>query len=245
MPARLYLFELSHPSQMAKLALQMKGVPFEERELPAGFHPMLLRLSGFERGTVPALKLEDGRRLQSTLEITRVLDELAPGPPVLHPSPEVTEAEHWAERELQMSPRRMFRWASVHQLEVREWVSRLNGLPAPDLAARLGVPIAKSLANKVGADEEAVRRELQLLPERLDRVDELLASGVIGGETLNAADLQIGCSVRVFLTFAQIAPYLEGRPCAAHARRVLPETPEPVPLRLPDAWLPAASSSSA
>ena len=183
MPARLYLFELSHPSQMARLALQMKDVPFEERELPAGFHPALLRLSGFQRGTVPALKLEDGRRLQSTLEITRVLDELAPGPPVLHPSPEVTEAEHWAERELQMSPRRMFRWASVDQLEVREWVSRLSGLPAPGVAARLGVPIAKSLANKVGADAEAVQRELRLLPERLDRVDELLASGVIGGET--------------------------------------------------------------
>jgi hypothetical protein len=35
MPARLYLFELSHPSQ---IALRMKGVEFEERE------PVPLRL---------------------------------------------------------------------------------------------------------------------------------------------------------------------------------------------------------
>jgi hypothetical protein len=102
------------------------------------------------------------------------------------------------------------------------------------------VPIAKSMANKVGADDAGVRRELQLLPERLDRVDALLASGLIGDETLNAADLQIGCSVRTFLTFPQVAPFVEGRPCAAHARRVLPDAPEPVPLVLPESWLPAA-----
>lgn len=238
MPARLYLFELSHPSQMVRIALAMKGLPFEETMLPAGLHPAVLRALGFRGGTVPALKLEDGRRLQSTLEITRVLDELVPGPPVLHPSPEVTDTERWAEADLQMSPRRMFRWAAVRQLEVREWVNRLNGLPAPNVGARLAVPIAKSMANKVGADDAGVQRELRLLPERLDRVDALLASGLIGGETLNAADLQIGCSVRTFLTFPQVATLVEGRPCAAHARRVLPDAPEPVPLRLPEEWLP-------
>ena len=91
---------------------------------------------------------------------------------------------------------------------------------------------------RLHTDDAGVQRELGLLPDRLDRVDELLASGLIGGETLNAADLQIGCSVRTFLTFAQLAPLVEGRPCAAHARRVLPDAPGPVPLRLPVEWLP-------
>jgi glutathione S-transferase len=238
MPARLYFFELSHPSQVARIALQMKGVPFEERKLPAGLHPALLRLSGFAGGTVPGLKLEDGRRLQSSLEITRALDELVPGEPVLHPSAEVTEAERWGEAELQPSPRRMFRWAAVRQLDVREFVNQTTGLPAPRAGARLAWPIARRMAAKVGASDDGVRRELRLLPERLDRVDALLASGVIGGETLNAADLQIGCSLRALLTFPQLVPLLAGRPCEAHARRVLPETPEPVPLRLPSEWLP-------
>jgi glutathione S-transferase len=238
MPARLYFFELSHPSQAVRIALRMKGVPFEERVLPTGIHPALMRVLGFPGGTVPGLKLEDGRRLQSSLAITRALDELVPGEPVLHPSPEVTEAERWGEAELQPSPRRMFRWAAARQLEVREWVNRLSGLPAPRLNARLGVPIARALAKQVGADDAGVQRELALLPSRLDRVDELLACGLIGGEQLNAADLQIGCSVRVFLDFPQLAPLLAGRPAAEHARRVQPEMPGPIPARLPEEWLP-------
>jgi len=43
------------------------------------------------------------------------------------------------------------------------------------------------------------------------------------------------------LAFPQVARFVEGRPCAAHARRVLPDAPEPVPLVLPEAWLPAAT----
>lgn len=243
MPARLYFFELSHPSQVVRIALRLKRVPFDERALPAGLHPALLRLLGFPGGTVPALKLPDGRRLQSSPAITRVLDELVPGAPLLHPSPQVTEAEHWAEAELQPVARRLFRWAAVRQLEVREWVNRLSGLPAPRMSGRLALPIVRALANQVGADDAGVRRELALLQDRLDRVDALIASGVIGGPELNAADLQIGCSIRVLLEFGQLAPVLEGRPAAEHARRVLPATPGPIPARLPAEWLPGAQSS--
>jgi glutathione S-transferase len=240
MPARLYWFKLSHPSHVARIAMEMKGLPFDERILPAGLHPALLRLSGFHGGTVPGLKLEDGRRLQSSLEITRVLDELVPGDPVLHPSPEVTEAERWAEAELQPSPRRIFRWATVRQQELRTWLNRQSGIPAPALNGRLSVPLARRFANKVGATDDGVRDELRLLPGRLDRVDSLLAQGLIGGAQLNAADLQIGCSVRVFLTFPQLVPLLAGRPAEAHARRVHPDAPGPVPLRLPAEWLPTS-----
>jgi glutathione S-transferase len=242
MPARLYWFELSHPSQVARIAMELKGMPFEQRLLPAGLHPALLRLSGFRGSTVPGLKLEDGRRLQSSREITRVLDELAPGEPVLHPSPEVSEAERWAEAELQPAPRRVFRWAAVRQPQLRVWLNRQSRIPAPALSARLSLPLAKRFASKVGATDEAVREELRLLPERLDRVDSLLADGLIGGDQLNAADLQIGCSVRVLLTFPQLVPLVAGRPAEAHARRVQANAPEPVPLRLPAEWLPAQSS---
>jgi glutathione S-transferase len=99
------------------------------------------------------------------------------------------------------------------------------------------------MAAKVGATDEGVERELRLLPERLEHVDSLLAAGVIGGQTLNAADLQIGCSVRALLTFPQLEPLFSGRPCEAHARRVQPDALEPVPARLPDEWLPAVQSS--
>jgi hypothetical protein len=49
--------------------------------------------------------------------------------------------------------------------------------------------------------------------------------------------------VRVFLTMPQVAPYVTGRTAEAHARRVLPDAPEPVPLRMPPEWLPAAQTS--
>ena len=46
---------------------------------------------------------------------------------------------------------------------------------------------------------------LEALPAQLDRVDALLAEGVIGGERPNAADFQIAPSVRLMLCFDQCA----------------------------------------
>ena len=60
---------------------------------------------------------------------------------------------------------------------------------------------------------------LAALPGQLDRVDALLAEGVIGGERPNAADFQIAPSVRLMLNFDQLRPHIEARPAGAHARR--------------------------
>ena len=48
---------------------------------------------------------------------------------------------------------------------------------------------------------------LEALPAQLDRVDALLAEGVIGGERPNAADFQVAPSVRLMQCFDQL---LEG-----------------------------------
>ena len=79
---------------------------------------------------------------------------------------------------------------------MREWVNRLNGLPAPSLGARLATPIAKSMANKVGADDARSRRNCGCCPSGSTGSMRCSRPGVIGGETFNAADLQVGCSVR-------------------------------------------------
>jgi glutathione S-transferase len=76
-------------------------------------------------------------------------------------------------------------------------------------------------------------------------VDELIADGTIGGEEPNAADFQIGTTVRVFLAFADLAPVVEGRPAADLANRVLPRYPGPVPPFLPRGWLDAATGRGA
>ena len=91
-------------------------------------------------------------------------------------------------------------------------------------------------AGYTDSTDENARAALAGLPEKVDRVDALLAEGVIGGEQLNAADYEIGCTVRPLLAFEDLKPYIDGRPAAAHARRVRPDLgarrPEGLPRRL-------------
>jgi len=73
--------------------------------------------------------------------------------------------------------------------------------------------------------EETARACLEALPAQLDRVDALLAEGVIGGERPNAADFQIAPSVRLMLNFDQLRPHIDARPAGAHARKLVPDYP--------------------
>jgi glutathione S-transferase len=81
---------------------------------------------------------------------------------------------------------------------------------------------------------------LRDLPAQLDKVDDLIAKGVIGGESPNAADLQIAGSVRLLLTFADLRDAIDARPAGRLARRLIPRYPGDVPAgTLPADWLPA------
>jgi glutathione S-transferase len=239
--AKLYSLTLSHPSHAARLMLVRKRIEHQVVDLLPGMHPAQLRLAGFGGGTVPALKL-DGRRIQGSLEISRTLEEIQPEPRLYPAAPDerraVEEAERWAEAELQPVPRRIFRWATVDQPEVRRWMARdIVGMPAPGLMATLNAPIARLFRRKSRADDERVRADLAALPAMLDRVDALIADGTIGAEELNSADLQIGTTVRVLLEYGDLRPHLDGRPAAALATRVLPDYPGPIPVSLPSQWL--------
>jgi glutathione S-transferase len=61
--------------------LEHKGIEYKRVDLIAALHRPLLRARGFEAPTVPALKA-DGRRVQGTRNISRVLDEIHPEPPL-------------------------------------------------------------------------------------------------------------------------------------------------------------------
>jgi glutathione S-transferase len=66
---------------------------------------------------------------------------------------------------------------------------------------------------------------------------------VIGGETANAADLQIGSTIRVLLTLGDLEPLLAGSAGEQIARRWFPDFPGRVPAgAYPDGWVPAAVS---
>ena len=84
-------------------------------------------------------------------------------------------------------------------------------LPAP--AVRALAPVVNAVERRLnGADEGAVRADLRSLPGHLDRIDGWLRDGVLGGETVNAADLQIAPTSRLMLTIGDVRPLLRRPP---------------------------------
>jgi glutathione S-transferase len=239
--ATLYGTPPSHPSHAARLMLERKGIEHRVVWLLPGIWPLLVRTRGFRGGTVPALRL-DGRRIQHSRAISRALDEAYPDRPLFPLDPErrrrVEEAERWGDEVLQPVPRAIFRWCARNSQGVRERIAREAGIPAPALLAAVNKPVAWHLARKVGADGERVRRDLAELPALLDEVDRLMAEGVIGGDDPNAADFQIGTSVRALMTIEDVAPAIAGRPAAELATRLMPEYPGAIASgQLPSQWL--------
>jgi glutathione S-transferase len=241
LPARLYFLSLSHPSQAARLMLERKGIEHKLVNILPGSQPVVVRLVGFRGITVPALRIE-GRRIQGSREISLFLDELVPEPPLFPRDPEqrraVEAAERWGEETLQPVPRRIFRWGAARHRYVRRWIAAdVVGLPLPGLVASANAPVARKLATMAAARDDAVRGDLGGVPDLIARVDALVADGTIGGDEPNAADFQIGTTVRVLLAFADLRRLVEGRPAADLARRILPAFPSPIPSFLPPGWL--------
>lgn len=237
----LYSLEPSHPSHAARLMLDRKGIDYKLVEFLPGTHALMLRTRGFRGPTVPALKL-NGRRVQTSRAISRALDEIQPEPRLFPADPEerleVEEAERWGDQVLQPMPRRLFRWVALRYLEFRAHLAREYGMPLPKLAGRINAPVARYFARQAGSTDERVRNTLAMLPAALDHVDRLIADGVIGNREPNAADFQIGTSVRVLMTWDDLAPAIEGRRAAKHATSVMPSFPNHVPAGyLPEEWL--------
>ena len=243
MAVKLYVIPGSHPSKAAELMLEHKGIAFKRVDLVSAMHKPSLKLLGFPGTTVPAMKA-DGRKVQGSREISRTLDEIKPDPPLV-PSEVVREAERWGDEELQSIPRRLAWWALLNlSAQERTETARRSlqgyrvGLPI-GLAARTVLPIAKVAARYNNSTDEAVRADLASVPEKIDRVDALLSEGVIGGDRRNAADFQIATSVRLLLAYEDLKPYIEGRPAAEHALRVVPDYDAAFPKVFPAEWLPS------
>ena len=94
-------------------------------------------------------------------------------------------------------------------------------------ASRCGSRRRSSSGSPTGAhraSDAAGREDLELLPERLDQIDAWIAEGLLGGDELNAADFQIARQrLRAHARPTDLAPFIEGRPAAALARRVAPD----------------------
>jgi glutathione S-transferase len=89
---------------------------------------------------------------------------------------------------------------------------------------------------------ERLADDLAGLPAKLDHVDALAADGVIGADQPNAADLQIGATLRVLLNVGDVRPLIERRPAGEIGRRWFPDYAGDVPAgAFPAGWVPAGA----
>jgi glutathione S-transferase len=246
---KLYGLPSSHPTDCVEAALRLKGIPYKRRDYLPVVHKALMR-PRFGGATAPGVKV-DGERMLGSRAILRKLDELEPEPPLLPSDPDararVEEAESWGDVVFQPLARRLI-WA-VMRRNSKTMLSYLGdakvGLPHGMLAP--GSPVTAWAASRINkAGDEQVQSDLRELPGHLDRIDAWVGEGLLADpERANAADLQIGSSLRLLLTLGDIRPLIEERPCAALAERWFWPSPGHAPAGvLPADWLPERRSEA-
>jgi glutathione S-transferase len=240
---KLYTVPGSHPCAAVEAALGLKGIEYEREDLlPLSQLAMgPLRYGG---STVPGMRL-DGEKLVGSRTIMRRLDELKPEPRLLPPPGDeryapVLEAERWGDEVLQAVPRRILDAAFLRNPATMESYAGDAKLPLPRAMLRPALPLtAKLMGRRNKADNEKVKADLAALPAQLDHIDTWIADEVLGGEQPNAADLQIGSSIRLLLSIGDVRPLIEGRPAAKLARYFPPMVGGVPAGTLPTEWLPA------
>ena len=155
------------------------------------------------------------------------------------------EAERWGDEVFQSVPRRILDVAFMRRPAAMESFVGDAKLPLPRALMRPALPLtARLMASKNKANDESARADLAALPGQLDRVDAWIADGLLGGDQPNAADLQIGSTIRLLQTIGDVRPLIDGRPAARLTRYFPPMVGEIEAGTLPAAWLPATSPAS-
>ena len=232
MTVRLYVVPASHPCAAVETALRLKGIDHKLTELPPGVHAAHQRLR-FGRRTVPSMKA-DGEKLSGSREIMRWLEERHPEPALWPADPEaraaVERAEQWGEEVLQSAARRVIWMALRRRPESMPSFLANSKLPVPAWAARLSGPATTLIEWRLNAvSEEAVRADLEAFPGHLAKIDAWVEEGVLGGETPNAADLQIGASLALLHTIGDLAGQIDASRGGELVRRWFADYPGSIP----------------
>ena len=243
MDLKLYVIPGSHPCAAVEAALALKGLDYERIDLLPGASA-LQQLARFGRRTVPGLVV-DGSKVSGSRLIMRTLDGIRPEPR-LYPADketEIDEADRWGDEVLQTAARFIIAYALASKPAAGDSFTaeaNLPKLPAP-LAARATKAVFGTELRVLAGGPKATEKWLRELPDLLDKVDDLIATGTIGDEqSPNAADLQLGSSIRLLLTIADLRDAIDARPAGALARRLFPRYPGDVPAgALPAEWIPS------
>lgn len=239
--ATLYALPASHPCAAVEAALQLKGIPHRRVDLI----PLTQLVAGpllYGGITAPGLRI-DGERLVGSRAIMRRLDELVPHPALLPTDDSarraaLLDAELWGDATLQSVVRRILDASFVRAPQSMESYAQDASLPLPAAAMRPLMPLtARLMAIRNSAREQAARADLSALPTHLRLIDGWIEEGLIGGQDPNAADLQIGSSIRLLLTIADLRPLIERHPAAQLTRFFPPQQGEVPAGTLPAGWL--------
>jgi glutathione S-transferase len=244
---KLYALPASHPCAAVEVALRLKSIDYKRVDLL----PLTQLVAGpllYGGKTVPGVRI-DGERLAGSRTIMRRLDALVAEPALLPPPLDavararVLEAERWGDEVLQSVPRRIVDAGFLRDPGCMESYAGDAKLPLPRAMLRPALPLtAKLMARLNQAQDDRVQTDLAALPAQLDHIDAWIADGVLGGEQPNAADLQIGSSIRLLLTIGDVKPLLTGRPAERLVRWFEPQLGGVPPGTLPAEWLPARAS---
>jgi glutathione S-transferase len=233
----LHALPPSHPCMTVVGALDYKGLAYERIDFSPGEHVEKMQaIYGEGNSTVPGM-LIDGEPVHGSRAILDRLEAIEPEPP-LYPSDAVREAERWGDEELQDLGRRL-PWGVLHfRPEAMGTFGGRGQLDGPGTDFAIKFVHGSWRYHKISAAR--LHDDLAGLPEKIAHIEQLAAEGVIGGSQPNAADFQIGATIRVLLPIGDLQPLLSGSAAERIAMRFFPEYPGEVPAgAFPAGWTPA------
>jgi glutathione S-transferase len=245
---KLYVLTGSHPCAAVEAALELKSIGYDRVDL-LPLSQLLIGPVLYGGVTVPGMRL-GSERVAGSRTIMRRLDQLQPEPPLL-PEPgdpayaRVLDAERWGDEVLQAIPRRLIDAAFLRAPEAMDSYAGDTVRRLPQGLVRATLPLfARLMALRNQATDENARADIEGLPRLLDRIDDWIADGLLGGERPNAADLQIGSSLRLLTSIGDLRPMIEGRPGARLLAYFPPMVGEVPAGALPQQWLAVATAEA-
>jgi glutathione S-transferase len=230
----LHALPPSHPCMTVEAALRLKGLEYERHDFPmtGGHQEEMAVIYGEGNTTVPGAVI-DGEPIHTSRAILARLEELAPEP-ALYPSDEVREAERWGDEHLQDLGRRL-PWGALH-FRPEAMGTMAGGPPLDPAGTDFAMRFVRASWKYHRITCERLAEDLAGLPEKLAHVERLIADGTLGGETPNAADLQIAATLRVMLVVGDIHERMAG--VEAYARGLFPDYPGEIPAgAFPAGWV--------
>lgn len=232
----LHALPPSHPCMTAAAALDYKGLQYERVDFTPGEHVEKMQaIYGEGNSTVPGLLVDD-ERVHGSRAILARIETIKPDP-TLYPSDEVREAERWGDQEFQDLGRRLPWGALYFRPEAMGTFAGGEPLDGPGTDFAIRFVHGSWRYHKISAAR--LHEDLAGLPAKLEHIEALVGDGVIGGEQPNAADFQIGATIRVMLPLCDLQPLLGGSAAERIALERFPSYPGEVPAgAFPAGWVP-------